>query len=268
MNRSSGSTTQYYKAPFLDGVELLTAQHHTTPFPWHAHDTFTVSVVVAGTESLQLPTHQLYAPAGSISLTHPQEVHATPVRDRTGYSFLTFYLSPALLTQLAGGHQPYFPQRVLAAPALAARLQVAAQELPQAGAVGAAALVTALRELLRQHSRPADAQPLPAPPAPVLAIQQTLTDHLVDPPSLAQLARAYGWSTFQLLRYFKQHTGLTPYGYLVLQRIDMAKQLLTQGCPLAVTALEVGFYDQAHLTRFFRRFVGISPGVYQASRRP
>ena len=69
------------------------------------------------------------------------------------------------------------------------------------------------------------------------------------------------------MRYFKQHTGLTPYGYLVLRRIDAAKHLLTQGCPLAAAALEAGFYDQAHLTPFFRRFVGVSPGAYQASGR-
>ena len=267
MNRSVGGTTQYYKAPFLDGVELLTAQHHTTPFPWHTHDAYTVSVIVAGTEHLQLPTHLLHAPAGSLSITHPQEVHATPVRDRTGYSFHTFYLSPALLTRLAGGHQPYFPQRVLAAPTLAARLQLVARGLPQGGSAGADALREVLQQLLRQHSQPAEAQALPAPPAPVLAIQHALAARLVDPPSLAQLARPYGWSTFQLLRYFRHHTGLTPGGYLMLQRIDAAKHLLQQDCPLAATALEVGFYDQAHLTRFFRRFVGVSPGAYRAGGR-
>lgn len=102
----------------------------------------------------------------------------------------------------------------------------------------------------------------------MLDIQQTLASHLLDPPPLAWVAQQYGWSRFQLLRYFKQHTGLTPYGYLLFRRIDAAKLLLAQGCPLAATALEVGFYDQAHLTRFFRRFVGVSPGQYQASGWP
>lgn len=248
-------------------MELLTAQHHTTPFPWHAHETFTVSVVLAGTECLHLPGQLLHAPAGSLSLTHPREVHATPVRDRTGYSFCTFYLSPDLLTRLAGGRLPSFPQRVLAVPSLTARFQQAAQGLPQGNAASERALLEALRHLLQGYSQPASTPRPPLFPAAVQAIQHTLASRLLDPPPLAQLARPYGWSVFQLLRYFKQHTGLTPYGYLVLQRIDAAKQLLAQGCPLAATALEAGFYDQAHLTRFFRRFVGVSPGAYQASGR-
>lgn len=86
-----------------------------------------------------------------------------------------------------------------------------------------------------------------------------------SPPPLAQVARQYGWSRYQLRRYFKQHTGFAPHGYLLLRRIEAAMPLLAQGLPLVEVALEVGFYDQAHLARFFRRFVGVSPGQYQAA---
>lgn len=267
MTRPASSTTRYQKMLAFDGLELLTAQRHTTAFPWHAHENFTLSLVTAGTESLQLPDKVLYVPAGSLSLTHPQQVHATPLVHPTGYSFHTFYLSPALLTRLAGGHPPCFAQGVIQQPALFARFERVAQLFAKAGPLFEDLLVSALRELIRSHSRPGE-QPDQEAAAWVLAVQQTLASHLLDPPPLARVARQYGWSSFQLLRYFKQHTGLTPYGYLLLRRIDAAKHLLAQGCPLAETALEVGFYDQAHLTRFFRRFVGVSPGRYQASVRP
>ena len=68
--------------------------------------------------------------------------------------------------------------------------------------------------------------------------------------SLPDLRRAYG---------------LPPYMYLEQLRIERARVLLRAGTPTSHVAYETGFSDQSHLTRRFKRVVGVPPGQYARS---
>ena len=84
---------------------------------------------------------------------------------------------------------------------------------------------------------------------------QTLSD-------LVKLSRSY------FSRAFKMTTGLAPHQWLLQARVARSKQLLLQNdLPLVKIAIAVGFADQAHFTRTFRREVGESPGAWQRARR-
>ena len=258
------ATTDYYTIAALDGLEALVARHYTQPFPWHMHDAFTISLVTHGTELIQLPETTLYAPAGSLSILNPHEVHATPLLHPTGYSFSTFYVSPEVMTNLAGGQPVHFSQRVIQHSTLYAHFWHLQHLVPRAGLPFEHAFTRGVRCLIAQYGGAVGTKE-PIATEEIRALQHLLTERLLTPPPLAQLARQYGLSKFQLVRLFKQQTGLTPQGFVLLQRIEAAKQLLRQGSPLVEAALAVGFYDQAHFCRFFKRFVGVSPGRYQTS---
>ncbi len=78
---------------------------------------------------------------------------------------------------------------------------------------------------------------------------------------LVKLSRSY------FSRAFKVSTGLAPHQWLLQARISKAKQLLLgTDRPLAQIAIDVGFADQAHFTRTFRREAGESPGAWQRAR--
>lgn len=262
-SHSSSSTASYHKLAAFDGLELLAAKRYTQPFPWHAHDTYSLSLITGGTESIQLPTTTLYAPAGSLSITHPQEVHANPVLHVPGHSFYTFYISPEVLTRLANGLPVYFREQIIHNSLLFARFWQLAQQVSQPDPAFEERLAEALRELVGRYATPEPTCPDPADAQRIRLLKAQLGAQLYAPVSLEELARQHGLNKFQLLRYFKQHTGLTPHGYVLMQRVEAAKHLLRQGQPLVETALAVGFYDQAHFSRFFKSFVGVSPGRYQ-----
>src|SRR5690606_41927249 len=61
----------------------------------------------------------------------------------------------------------------------------------------------------------------------------------------------------------KTATGLPPHAYLNSVRIRQARRLLRAGVRPAEVAAEVGFTDQAHLSRHFKRVVGVPPAAYQ-----
>jgi len=85
--------------------------------------------------------------------------------------------------------------------------------------------------------------------------------------TLEDLARIAEVSRFHFARQFRIRTGESPMGYLLRTRIERAKDVLRKddGATVAGIAAMLGFADQSHFTRTFRRFVGTSPTDY---RRP
>jgi transcriptional regulator GlxA family with amidase domain len=83
--------------------------------------------------------------------------------------------------------------------------------------------------------------------------------------SLEQLGRMGALSPFHFQRTFVEEKGISPHEYLVHFRIDKARELLLKGRSIVEVALETGFVDQNHFTRFFQRLVGITPGRYRTA---
>jgi AraC family transcriptional regulator len=76
----------------------------------------------------------------------------------------------------------------------------------------------------------------------------------------AGIAAAAGFSPYHFARAFRRSTGLSPHRYVIARRVERAKWLLLKGdLPIAVVAREVGFADQAHLTRHVRALLGVTP---------
>lgn len=81
--------------------------------------------------------------------------------------------------------------------------------------------------------------------------------------TLDELSEITGQNKFTLLRNFNKVHGLTPYQYLETIRIEKARTYLEEGYTPAEVALNTGFSDQSHFTRFFKSFIGFTPKQYQ-----
>ncbi|MBT9317939.1 helix-turn-helix domain-containing protein [Leptothoe spongobia] len=100
----------------------------------------------------------------------------------------------------------------------------------------------------------------------LLQVLDYIDAHLGSEITLADLAQLVGMSQFHFGRLFKQSLGLSPYQYLLLQRVERAKQLLKQtGKPVVEIALECGFNSHSHFGRKFRQLTGITPKAYRAN---
>jgi AraC-like DNA-binding protein len=92
------------------------------------------------------------------------------------------------------------------------------------------------------------------------AARQLILDHLELGISVTELARACRLSRSDFTRKFKASTGLSPHGWLRLQRVEKAKALLIGSeLPLCEIGVECGFFDQAHFCRVFGKAVGVTP---------
>lgn len=92
--------------------------------------------------------------------------------------------------------------------------------------------------------------------------------HLFEDVALDEIAGAAGLSIHHFVRAFKLSEGVPPYRYLLLRRIERAKELIeTAGAPIASVGEMVGFKSASHFSRTFAEIVGVSPREYLKTRR-
>ncbi|GHO90577.1 AraC family transcriptional regulator [Reticulibacter mediterranei] len=92
-------------------------------------------------------------------------------------------------------------------------------------------------------------------------------DHLSDKLSLSALSGLVGMSPYYFARQFKQTTGKSPHQYILSLRIEQAKQQILRGASLAQITERLGFADQSHLSRAFKRVTGLSPLAFREEYR-
>lgn len=102
-------------------------------------------------------------------------------------------------------------------------------------------------------------------------VAERLRDYLHDTPTtatdLTELATQFRMSRFRMLRAFKRRFGVPPYLYQLQLRLGLAQKALRDGMSLAKVATDYGFFDQSHLTRHFKRQLGVTPAKYASASR-
>ena len=252
-------------------LDLLTARFDRHVYAPHAHDEFSIGVCVGGSEVIGYRGGHIRPGPGSIVVLAPGEMHTGGPRNATdGYAYRALYPKTSLLTDgtTLGGSLPHFREPLVDDPELAAALRRAHTELSACPdpLEAESRLPWLLTALARRHST-ARAVPDTIPGAGHIAhaVRDRLADELTEPPSLADLAAGLGLSRYQLLRAFRTTMGVPPYAWLAQHRVSRARGLLESGLRPAEVAGLVGFADQAHLTRWFRRVLGVTPAAYRNS---
>lgn len=257
----------------FEALELLRARYTRQRFAPHAHDEYVVGVVEAGAARTSFRGGVDVHAVGSVITFAPGEVHTGAPATVEGWSYRTLYPSESLLRFIAReatgrDFAPTFDGSHVHDPGLAERIRAAHAVLESDADVmrKECALLESLGELvLRYGSAPSqDRALLPAPrsSAALRRVRALLDTEYSRTVTISELAREAGLSSFHLIRVFRASFGLPPYKYLELVRIQQARRLIRHGYPLTHVVHATGFSDQSHLTRYFKRIVGVTPGSY------
>ncbi|WP_017600224.1 AraC family transcriptional regulator [Nocardiopsis lucentensis] len=260
---------RYWRFSGLPDTELLTARFVTTAFVRHTHPTYTIGVITGGIEEYTHERGHARVGPGGLAVVGPGEVHTGHAGTPEGWSYRVFYPSPAVVEDVARElgmrGTPAFTDSGIHAPEAAralARAHLAAERGEPLDASSHARRGMGL--LLSSHGRERAAEPVERTARPQVALaREVLAERMVDPPTLEELAARVGMGPFALTRAFRAAHGLPPHAYLNQLRIDRARSLLRSGRRVGEVAAEVGFADQPHLTRHFKRHLGVPPGTYQ-----
>ncbi|MDX3640875.1 AraC family transcriptional regulator [Streptomyces sp. MB09-02B] len=248
-------------------LDLLTARFDRHRYAPHTHEEFSIGICVQGASCIDYRGGALTVGEGSIVVLAPGEVH-TGESAFGSYAYRALYPAPALLTDGILGGTPHFRDPVVHDPELAAALRTAHADLSTCPdpLESESRLPWLLTALARRHSTSLlTSDTLPGADTIALAVRDRLADELLSPPSLADLATDLGLSRYQLLRAFRTTMGMPPYAWLAQHRVARARGLLEAGARPAEAAVQVGFADQAHMTRWFRKVLGVTPAAYRNS---
>jgi AraC family transcriptional regulator len=226
-------------------------------------------------------TRHVPPPAGAIILVPA----GTPGRVRWsgGFDWLHIYLEPGLVARVAAEACDLDPARLtvppldaLDLPHFRAAMSAVDCELTTGGAGGplaAESLANVLAVHLIRHlvapRRVARGRDGTLPRVRLRAVVEYIEGHLDVRPTLEQLAVVARLSAYHFARQFKAATGLPPHQYVILRRVERAKQLLQAGTDLSLAevALRAGFSDQSQFSHHFKRLVGVTPGRFRTPSR-
>jgi AraC family transcriptional regulator len=95
-------------------------------------------------------------------------------------------------------------------------------------------------------------------------VDEFIEDHLPYVIKISDLAISVRLSNSYFCRAFRCTVGESPREHIVRRRVERAQEMMiATDMPLSQVALDCGFYDQPHLTKIFRRFVGVSPAFWR-----
>jgi AraC-like DNA-binding protein len=237
----------------------------------HFHASYGLGVMDDGAHRSASGHGAVDAFAGDILTTNPGEVHDGRPLGAPSRRWRTMYMPPEIVASIAVERSDSTAVAFTAAAFGDAQLQWAVRRLLARMADWTAgrgdalaceeALVAACALMIERHSTVAGADIAPA--ADMTRVIERLADAPSVTPTLAELAGLAGLGRFQLLRRFRQALGTTPHAWLVQQRAERARGLLTRGVAIAEAAAACGFADQSHLTRVFVRCFGFTPGAWR-----
>lgn len=240
------------------------------PFPNHFHDHYTIGFIKEGRRTMHCSNREYQVAKGDVILLQPRQNHTClPFRD----SPLHFYglnIPPEIMTELTReltgtAFQPAFTVPALQHPELAETI-FRLNEMIFEGVRGLEKeelLLGLISLLLDQCVEAAQELPDRQDLDEIGAACRYMEAHFDQHVSLDDLCRAAGMSRSTLLRAFTRSKGITPYRYLETLRINRAKELLAAGAAPLDAAVATGFTDQSHFSRYFTRFMGLSPGMYR-----
>jgi AraC-like DNA-binding protein len=262
---------KFWLAEDLNNLELLRAKYITHTFSRHTHDGYAIGIIERGAETFYYRKAVHIAPAGSIVVINPGEIHTGQAGDETGWVYRMLYPSVDLVQRAAAelkgrwGDFPDFPHPVIQDQTMVNLIRQLHLVLEQSNSTlkRESHFISTLAHLIARHADGhTHLRPAPIGHQPVKRARDYIEAHYPDNITLDQLSQVSGLSSFHLTRTFRNIVGVPPHLYLTQVRIDRAKTLLADGWPLAHVAAETGFVDQSHFTKRFKAIVGVTPGQY------
>ncbi|MEY9992365.1 AraC-like DNA-binding protein [Streptomyces sp. V4I8] len=255
--------------PSVPGVTEVFHAHFTEyAYPMHVHEAWTLLIVDDGAVRYDLDRHEHGTPHDTVSLLPPHVPHNGSPATPHGFRKRVLYLDSSRLGEDLIGRAVDAPD--LRDPVLRLRVGQLHTALAHHGdELEADSRLTLIGDRLRAHLRPeAVTDDVPRrDPALARRLRELLDERVVRGLALDEATGLLHAHPAHLVRSFSTAYGIAPHQYLMSRRVDRARRLLLEGRPPAEVATATGFYDQSHLTRHFRKLVGVPPGRYRSSVR-
>ena len=251
----------------LEGVVGLRANAMRHSYGRHSHEAYALGVIEAGVGGNRCRGADHFSNPGSIVVMNPGETHTGYSAGDAPLSYRMLYIPPrALINALPENTAaPHFQTICIYDRPWARQLQLLHRCLETSNdpMEKQARFYQTLRAFAVRFLHASPRAETGEESSAVRRIKAYLQANYARPVTIDALARLTQLNRAYLIRAFTKTVGLPPYAYLTQVRVEKAKHLLAAGLPPVQTALEVGFADQSHLNRHFKKLTGTTPRLYR-----
>ncbi|WP_395064850.1 AraC family transcriptional regulator [Paraburkholderia silvatlantica] len=253
------------------GIESLRAHFRGHAYDPHDHDDMLIGYTEQGVQRFQCHRSLHTSVPGRAILIEPGALHDGHAPEPGGFTYAMLYLPQPWVERAArrlnivglAGVAAAFSRTLVDDPRLTEAIRRAFLALyGEEGRLARDEALDRLLEHLGGHLLDTAAAATPASPA-LARVRDLLHEHMSANIGLDELVDSSGIDRFRLTRLFQREFGTSPHAYLVRLRLRAARRLLAAGHTPARVAAEVGFADQSHLGRWFRRAYRMTPATYR-----
>ena len=256
----------------VGGVELFSAWFAGEAYQKHRHDTYAIGVTDSGVQVFDYRGSVRASTPGQAVVLYPDEIHDGRAGTDDGFGYRILYVEPALLADavraLRGRPYPLpFVSEPVSTNATLARAVDGAFRVPLESLAIDSLIVGLARGLMageRDRSGPVVSRRVDV--SAVERARQFLDAERTRVVHSTELEFVTGLTRHDLCRQFRIMFGTSPYRYLVMRRLEFARDRMHRERPLVEVAYDAGFADQAHFTRVFKSGFGLTPTRYRALR--
>ena len=254
------------------GIELFSAWFAGEAYRTHRHDTYAIGVTDAGVQVFDYRGAVHASRPGQVVILYPDEPHDGRAGTRDGFGYRIVYVEPRLLADAVRALRgrpaplPFVTEPVSTNVALSRSIDAAFGAPLESLAVNS--VITDLAQALiaaeaggiaTAFSRRVD-RPAVERARQFLDAEKTRVVHSEELEAITGLTR------YDLSRQFRALFGTSPHRYLLMRRLEFAREQMHRQRPLVEVAIDAGFADQAHFTRAFGAAFGLTPARYRALR--
>jgi AraC-like DNA-binding protein len=258
----------------VGGVELFSAWFAGEAYQKHRHDTYAVGVTDSGVQVFDYRGSVRASTPGQVVVLYPDEVHDGRAGTSAGFGYRLVYVQPVILAEavreLRGKPCPLpFVGEPVSTNATLSRAVVEAFRAPL-DSLAVDRLVVNLAEGLLAAERGAVRRTVGrrVDVAAVERARQFLDAEMMRVVHSTELEAITGLTRWDLSRQFRVMLGTSPYRYLLMRRLEFARDQIRRGRPLVEVAGDAGFADQPHFSRAFKSAFGLTPAAYRALTVP
>ena len=224
----------------------------------HNHPEIEIGCITGGSGIYILDGEEFTAGAGDVFIVRPNEQHCVPTITSEPLDSLNLYLSPYFLWSICEADKRRIASLVEISDSEDVNSRFRARML-------VTELVVSLSGQM-QDSGTSDAR-LESVSGHIEDIQAAITymnDNIAEQLTLKDIAAAINMSGTSMITAFKAVTGLTPYRYLTLQRIEKSVDMLRHtNATMTEIALQCGFQNSVSFNRAFKAVTGLTPSEYR-----
>lgn len=244
-----------FSRSILKGVEIKLCHSDAHAYKPHVHNELSLGYIVEGSTDLTLNHGVVRFQAGDGVVIPPLMTHICAPHDESRWAYAMLFVDPGYYGDVINFQQA----RKLPADQTGALIGFIERLLKEKNPD---ALECILIELLLEFGEDGAADAPESPGDAVQAIHAYIVDHASEEITLEKLERISGLNRFSIIRSFKKQYVTTPAAFHLQCRVAQAKELMRKGAGVLDACAALGFYDQAHFIREFKKMYGVTPGKY------